>query len=34
MQTAMDAFFNVLFAANPASVGSKLPDAGLYYIAQ
>ncbi len=34
MQAAMDAFFKVLFDANPASVGSKLPDAGLYYIAQ
>ena len=34
MQVAMDAFFQVLFAANPASVGGKLPDAGLYYIAQ
>ena len=34
MQVAMDAFFQVLFAANSASVGGKLPDAGLYYIAQ
>ncbi len=34
MQIGMDEFFKVLFAANPASVGGKLPDAGLYYIAE
>ncbi len=34
MQAAMDEFFKVLFAANPASVGGKIPDAGLYYFAK
>ena len=34
MQAAMDEFFKVLFAANPASVGGKLPAADLYYVAE
>ena len=34
MQAAMDEFFKVLFAANPASVGGKLPEADLYYVAE
>lgn len=33
MAALLDPFFSVLFEANPASVGGKLPDAGIYYIA-
>ena len=31
MKTTLEEFFNVLFDANPASIGGKMPDDGLYY---
>lgn len=33
MASRLDPFFAVLFEANPASVGGKLPDSGIYYVA-
>lgn len=31
MATALDVFFEKLYAVNPAAVGGKLPDSGIYY---
>lgn len=32
MQPAIEGYFDVLFNANPKSIGGKLPDAALYYV--
>jgi hypothetical protein len=31
MATALDTFFAKLYDVNPAAVGGKLPDSGIYY---
>lgn len=31
MKPAIDGYYNVLFEANPASIGGKVPDDGIYY---
>ena len=32
MQKALNPFYEVLFAANPKSIGGAMPDAGFYYV--
>jgi len=32
MKSAASAFINLLYTANPQSVGGKLPDDGIYYV--
>lgn len=32
MMKQIKGYFDVLFAAKPASIGGKLPDDGLYYL--
>ncbi len=34
MQPAIDGYYNVLYNANPASIGGSLPDDGFYYVPQ
>ena len=32
MKTALSAFYDILFAMAPSSIGGALPDDGLYYV--